>query len=111
MSCLTEIDDPRSPSNGTLHDFREILVMAVAAMLSDCDTVEEIAFWARKKEAWLRQFLVLKNGIPSEDTFLRIFRVLDPKHFEAAFRRWVSGVVGALSADSRLPSTRYATIL
>ena len=97
MSCLTEIDDPRSPSNGTLHDFREILVMAVAAMLSDCDTVEDIAFWARKKEAWLRRFLVLKNGIPSEDTFLRIFRVLDPKHFEAAFRRWVSGMVGALS--------------
>ena len=97
MSCLTEIDDPRSPSNGTLHDFREILVMAVAAMLSDCDTVEDIAFWARKKETWLRQFLVLKNGIPSEDTFLRIFRALDPKHFEAAFRRWVSGVVGALS--------------
>ena len=96
MSCLTEIDDPRSPSNGTLHDFREILVMAVAAMLSDCDTVEDIAFWARKKEAWLRQFLLLKNGIPSEDTFLRIFRVLDPKHFEAAFRRWVSGLVGAL---------------
>lgn len=97
MSCLTEIDDPRSPSNGTLHDFREILVMAVAAMLSDCDTVEDIAFWARKKEMWLRRFLVLKNGIPSEDTFLRIFRVLDPKHFEAAFRSWVSGVVGALS--------------
>ena len=96
MSCLSEIDDPRSPSNGTLHDFREILVMAVAAMLSDCDSVEDIAFWARKKEAWLRQFLVLKNGIPSEDTFLRIFRVLDPKHFEAAFRRWVSGLVGAL---------------
>lgn len=96
MSCLSEIDDPRSPSNGALHDFREILVMAVAAMLSDCDTVEDIAFWARKKEAWLRQFLVLKNGIPSEDTFLRIFRVLDPKHFEVAFRRWVSGLVGAL---------------
>jgi len=97
MSCLTEIDDPRSPSNGTLHDFREILVMAAAAMLSDCDTVEDIAFWARKKETWLRQFLVLKNGIPSEDTFLRIFRALDPKHFEAAFRRWVSGLAGALS--------------
>ena len=84
MSCLTEIDYPRSPSNGTLHDFREILVMAVAAMLWDCDTVEDITFWARKKEAWLRRFLVLKNGIPSQDTFLRIFRVLDPRHFEAA---------------------------
>lgn len=97
MSCLSEIDDPRQPSNGTLHDFQEILVIAIAAMLSDSDTVEDIAFWARKKEAWLRRFLVLKNGIPSEETFLRIFRVLDPKQFEAVFRRWVGGVVGALN--------------
>lgn len=96
MDCLSEIDDPRKPSNGTLHDFQEILVIAIAAMLSDCDTIEDIAFWARAKEAWLRRFLVLKNGIPSEDTFLRIFRILDPKMFETAFRRWVAGVVGAL---------------
>ena len=97
MSCLTEINDPRMPSNGTLHDFREILVIAIAAMLSDSDTVEDIAFWARTKEAWLRRFLVLKNGIPSEETFLRIFRVLDPQQFERVFRHWVSSVVGALS--------------
>jgi len=44
----------------------------------------------------LRKFLVLKNGIPSEETFLRVFRALDPKQFEAAFCRWVVGVVGAL---------------
>jgi predicted transposase YbfD/YdcC len=96
MGCLNEIDDPRKPSNGTLHDLREILVIAIAATLSDSDTVEDIAFWARKKETWLRRFLELKNGIPSEDTFLRIFRALDPQQFEAVFRRWVSGVVGAL---------------
>jgi len=97
MDCLDEINDPRKPSNGTLHDFQEILVIAIAAMLSDCDTVEDIAYWAYMKEAWLRRFLVLKNGIPSEDTFLRIFRALDPKQFETAFRCWVAGVVGALS--------------
>jgi hypothetical protein len=96
MGCLSEIDDPRKPSNGTLHDFREILVIAIAAMLSDSDTVENIDFWARTKEAWLRRFLVLKNGISSEETFLRIFRVLDPQQFEVVFRRWVSSVVGAL---------------
>jgi len=44
MACLDEIDDPRKPSNGTLHDFQEILVIAIAAMLSDCDTVEDIAY-------------------------------------------------------------------
>ena len=96
MDCLEEIDDPRQPSNGTLHDFKEILVMAIAAALSDSDTVEDIAHWARMREPWLRRFLVLKNGVPSEDTFLRVFRLLDPKQFEACFRRWISGIVTAL---------------
>ena len=105
MSYLDEIDDPRKPSNGTLHDFREILVILIAAVLSDCDTVEDITFWARTKEAWLRRFLVLKNGIPSEETFLRILRALDPKQFESMFRRWVGGVVGALSDDAGLAGT------
>ena len=105
MSYLDEIDDPRKPSNGTLHDFREILVILIAAVLSDCDTVEDITFWARTKEAWLRRFLVLKNGIPSEETFLRILRALDPKQFEDVFRRWVGGVVGALSNDAGLAGT------
>lgn len=96
MDCLGEIEDPRRPSNGTLHDFRELLVMAIAAVLSDSDTVEDIASWARMRESWLRRFLVLKNGIPSEDTFLRVFRLIDPKQFEACFRRWVGSVVTAL---------------
>jgi predicted transposase YbfD/YdcC len=85
--------------NGTLHDFVEILVIAMAAVLSDCDTVEDIAYWAYKKEDWLRQFLPLKNGVPSEKTFLRIFRALDPKQFEVAFRRWVAEVVGTLKGS------------
>ena len=96
MEKLSELEDPRQPSNGTRHDFREILVIAVCAMLSDADSFEDIALWGRLKADWLRRFLVLKNGIPSQDTFLRVFRVLDPKQFEAVFRRWVGGIVGAL---------------
>ena len=110
MSSLAEIDDPRRPSNGTLHDFREILVIMIAAVLPDCDTVEDIAFWGRKKKAWLRRFLMLKNGVPSEETFLRILRALDSKQFEAVFRRWVGGVVGALSADTASNGTISGTI-
>jgi hypothetical protein len=93
---LGELEDPRHPGNGTRHDFREILVIAVCAMLSDADSFEVIALWRRLKTDWLRRFLVLKNGIPSQDTFLRVFQVLDPKQFEAVFRRWVGVIVGAL---------------
>lgn len=97
MECLGDIEDPRKPSNGTLHDLRDILVIAICATLSNVDNFDDIAFWARSKESWLRRFLLLEHGIPSQWTFLRIFALLDPKQFEAVFRRWVSGTVTALS--------------
>lgn len=99
MSALQQVADPRRPSNGTRHDFQEILVMAVCAVLSDCDTVEDIAEWTAVKQSWLHRFLALPNGVPSQDTFLRIFRLIDPQQFEGAFRRWVAGIVTALGGQ------------
>lgn len=99
MDYLSTLDDPRRPSNGTRHDFREILVISICAMLSDADDFAEIALWGRMKESWLRRFLVLENGIPSHDTFDRVFRILDPKRFEAVFRQWVGGIVTALGGQ------------
>lgn len=99
MDCLSELEDPRQPSNGTRHDFREMLVIAVCACLSDVDHCEDIALWAQQKEGWLRRFLPLANGIPSGTTFLRLFRALDPKQFETFFRRWVSSIVPAVGGQ------------
>lgn len=99
MDCLASREDPRQPSNGTLHDFREILVISICAMLSDADNFEDIALWGRVKAHWLRRFLALRNGIPSCDTFERVFRILDPKRFEAVFRQWVGSIVTALSGQ------------
>ena len=105
MDELAGLTDPRKPSNGTRHDFQEMLVMTIAAVLSDCDTMEDVVEWSRMHESWLRRFMALKNGVPSEDTFLRIFRLLDPKGFEACFRRWVGQVVtqldGAIAVDGK----------
>ena len=97
MEMLSDVDDPRQPSNGTRHDFLELLVMTISAVLSDCDTIEDVAAWSRAHTHWLRQFLVLKNGVPSEETFLRVFRLLDPKQFERCFRQWVSHLIPNLS--------------
>lgn len=99
MDCMSELDDPRGASNGTRHDFREILVISICAMLSNADSFDDIAHWGRVKEGWLRRFLVLKNGIPSHDTFDRVFRALDPAKFETVFRRWVSGIATALGGQ------------
>lgn len=99
MNCVSTLADPRKPSNGTQHNFVEILVIAICAMLCDAENFEDIALWGRSKEKWLRRFLVLKNGVPSHDTFERIFRILDPKRFEEVFRQWVGGIVTALDGQ------------
>ena len=90
---FSEISDPRRPSYAHRHDLVEILVITVCAMLADVDGFEDIADWARVKESWLRRFLTLKNGIPSHDTFARVFQRLDPRAFESAFRAWVGSVL------------------
>jgi predicted transposase YbfD/YdcC len=105
MSYLDEIADPRRTGYAHRHDLQEMLVIAICATLSDVDTFEDVAFWATQKEAWLKRFLKLANGIPSHDTFNRVFRILDPKAFEDAFRRWVSGLIpaveGTLAVDGK----------
>ena len=74
-------------------------MIAICAMLSDADNFEDIALWGRLKEDWLRRFLTLKNGMPSHDTFERVFRILDPERFEEVFRQWVGGIVTALGGQ------------
>ena len=79
-----------------LHNLQEILVITICAVLANNDNFEDIVLWARAKQAWLRTFLTLKNGIPAEDTFLRIFRLLDPSELEVVFRQWVCEILPAL---------------
>lgn len=101
---LSEIGDPRRPGYAHRHDLVEILVISVCAMFSEVEGFEDIADWARVKEPWLRRFLKLKNGIPSHDTFSRVFRLLDPQAFESAFRNWIGSVLpafGQIAVDGK----------
>jgi predicted transposase YbfD/YdcC len=102
MDCLDDIEDPRAASNGTLYDFREVLVIAICASLCDMDTCEDFALWAQARLPWLKRFLTLKNGTPSSATFYRLFRALDPKQFETFFRRWVSQIVPAAAPSGQI---------
>jgi hypothetical protein len=64
------------------------------------DDFTDIEAWGKEKLEWLRQFMVLEHGIPSHDTFERVFALVDPHEFEAAFRRWVAAVIPVLGGDT-----------
>ena len=98
VEWLSEIEDPRS-GPALQHNLVELLVVAICAVLSGAESCADMALWGQHKLVWLRGFLKLPNGIPSHDTFSRVLRLLDPQQFEAAFRNWVGGVIGALSGS------------
>ena len=89
IECWAGLDDPRT-GNAGLHDFYEILMIAMCAVLCGAQGSVDMGLFAVSKEAFLRGFLKLKNGVPSHDTFSRLFRMLDPEQFRAAFQRFMS---------------------
>lgn len=96
---FVSVTDPRQAGK-VEHDLVELLVVAVNAVLVGADTFVEIELWAKEKLDWLRGYLPLAAGIPSHDTFGRLFGLIDPEEFEAAFRRWVGAVLPTLCADA-----------
>jgi predicted transposase YbfD/YdcC len=86
--------DPRK--NQAQHDLTEMLFIALLATLCGATTCCDIALFGRAKEALLRSILVLEHGIPSHDTFSRVFRILDPDSFEKVFRRFTKAFATAI---------------
>jgi predicted transposase YbfD/YdcC len=96
---FVSISDPRQASK-VEHDLVELLVVAVNGVLVGADTFVEIELWAEERLDWLRRYLRLENGIPSHDTFGRLFGLIDPDEFAAAFRAWTQALVPSLGADA-----------
>jgi predicted transposase YbfD/YdcC len=93
--AFAELQDPRC-GPAQRHDLREMVVMALCAVLCGADTWVDVAEWAEDNQGWLRRYLVLEHGTPSHDTFGRVFRVLDASVFERCFRSWIAGLVGVI---------------
>jgi predicted transposase YbfD/YdcC len=91
------VPDPRHPAFRDHHLLGDVLVIGLSAVLIGARSWECIAEFGRSKEAWLRSLgLKLPNGIPSHDTFSRIFADLDPAAFQVSFVSWINGVCHAL---------------
>jgi predicted transposase YbfD/YdcC len=90
VACWDELDDPRT-GNAGLHDFHELLFIALCSVLCGGQGAVDMALFAKSKEPFLRGVLTLANGVPSHDTFSRLFRQLDPEAFRAAFQRFMAG--------------------
>ena len=91
LKYFAELRDPRVERNRE-HLLEEILLIAIAAVLSGAESWNDIADYGRDKLEWLKTFLALPGGIPSHDTFNRVFAALDPEEMERGFAAWVSSI-------------------
>lgn len=99
LAHFAELPDPRV-ERAKRHALLDMLAIAVCAVICGADTWVDVAEFGRSKERWLRTFLALPNGIPSHDTFGRVFAALDPAAFERCFVRCVQAL--AKTTEDRL---------
>lgn len=89
-----ELDDPRREGGNLQHKLVDVLVLVLLGVICGCEKWIEIEDYATANEAWLRDYLELPNGIPSNDTYRRVLERIQPKQLEAAYRSWVLPYVG-----------------
>ena len=94
-AVFDDLPDPRRETANKLHRLTDILTVATCAVLGGAESWEAIAEYGRTKQASFRRFLPLDNGIPSPDTFERVFAKLDPAAFARAFGRWMAAACEA----------------
>src|SRR5207302_799849 len=88
---FAQVEDPRVERT-KLHRLRDIIILAICGVLCGADGWVEIEEVGKAKEAFFTDRLDLPNGLPSHDTFGRVFALIDPQQFEASFVQWVQGI-------------------
>ena len=91
-----QLRDPRR-NRRKLHLLMDIIVIALCAVIAGANDWQEIATFAQRRHDWLRTFLALPNGIPSHDTFERVFDRINPQAFLACFQHWVEALAHGLN--------------
>lgn len=86
------LEDPRRDNHNLLHNLTDIFVITILGTICGADSWAEIYEFAVAKHDWLKTFLSLPNGIPSHDTFGRVFSLINPDKFEACFYAWIDSL-------------------
>ena len=92
------LEDPRVVGR-TDHPLLTVVLMAVVAVIGGAEGWEEIGDFAEDRKDWFARFLDMPHGVPSESTFYRVFRALDPQAFAACMRAWVGSLTEALAGQ------------
>jgi hypothetical protein len=88
---LAKMSDPRTPNS--IHKLTDILTIAIFAVIAGADGWVQVESYGERKHRWLKTFLELPNGIPSHDTFGRVFAARNPEEFEKCFLAWMAGLL------------------
>jgi predicted transposase YbfD/YdcC len=91
--------DPRIDNHNKLHNLHDILVITILATICGADNWVDINEFGEAKYDWLSTFLELPNGVPSHDTFGRVFSMLDPDQFESCFCDWIQSLSVDISSE------------
>lgn len=92
ISIFASTPDPRIDRRKA-HQLIDIIFITICATMCGADTWIDIQAFGQARKPWLKQFLELPNGIPSHDTFARVFQLLDPNEFQQRFQQWVQSVI------------------
>src|SRR5688500_18468551 len=84
------LPDPRAANH--VHRLTDLFAIAICAVICGADSWVDVAMFAQSKRAWLGTFLDLAHGVPSHDTFGRVFARVDPDAFERCFGNWMASL-------------------
>jgi len=88
---FSKVKDPRIDRTKR-HRLLDIILIAICGVICGADSWVDIELYGKSKIAWLKSFMKLPNGIPSHDTFGRVFAALNPEEFESSFMEWVQAI-------------------
>jgi predicted transposase YbfD/YdcC len=112
LEHFAALPDPRR-DHGKIHLLDEILFMSICGVVCGADSWQEIADYSRSKQDWLKTFLTLPGGIPSHDTFRRVYCLIDPLAFQRCFSDWMTALMnrhGLISIPVDQPALRPIAI-